>query len=111
MHGLSSCTAEASRMVGPTGVWSPSGRLKELREVVLTTESEEQSQLDALHEEVVRMHERAQQAEADVAALGRRLSEGPSRVQSLEERLLETKGQLSQAVSQNEKLTFTLQQA
>jgi proteasome-associated ATPase len=32
-------------------------------------------------------------------------------VQSLEERLLETKGQLAQAVSQNEKLTYTLQQA
>ena len=35
----------------------------------------------------------------------------PRRVQSLEERLLETKGQLNQAISQNEKLTFTLQQA
>ena len=33
------------------------------------------------------------------------------RVQALEERLLETKGQLAQAISQNEKLTFTLQQA
>jgi proteasome-associated ATPase len=32
-------------------------------------------------------------------------------VQALEERLLESKGQLAQAVSQNEKLTFTLQQA
>jgi proteasome-associated ATPase len=32
-------------------------------------------------------------------------------VQALEERLLETKGQLAHAVSQNEKLTFTLQQA
>ena len=35
----------------------------------------------------------------------------PGRVQALEERLLESKGQLAQAVSQNEKLTFTLQQA
>ena len=32
-------------------------------------------------------------------------------MQPLEERLLETKGQLAHAVSQNEKLTFTLQQA
>ena len=32
-------------------------------------------------------------------------------MQSLEERLLESKGQLAQAVSQNEKLTYTLQQA
>ena len=44
-------------------------------------------------------------------ALRRRLQESPGRVQALEERLLETKGQLAQAVSQNEKLTFTLQQA
>ena len=41
----------------------------------------------------------------------RRLQESPGRVQALEERLLETKGQLAQATSQNEKLTFTLQQA
>ena len=32
-------------------------------------------------------------------------------MQTLEERLLEAKGQLAHAVSQNEKLTFTLQQA
>ena len=32
-------------------------------------------------------------------------------MRTLEERLLETKGQLAHAVSQNEKLTFTLQQA
>jgi len=35
----------------------------------------------------------------------------PKRVTTLEERLLETKGQLAQAVSQNEKLTFTLREA
>ncbi len=51
------------------------------------------------------------EAEEEVNALRRRLQESPSRVQSLEERLLETKGQLNQAISQNEKLTFTLQQA
>ena len=51
------------------------------------------------------------EAEDEVNALRRRLSESPGRVQALEERLLESKGQLAQAVSQNEKLTFTLQQA
>ena len=51
------------------------------------------------------------EAEEEVDALRRRLRENPTRVQSLEERLLETKGQLNQAISQNEKLTFTLQQA
>jgi proteasome-associated ATPase len=50
-------------------------------------------------------------AEDEVRALRRRLQESPGRVQALEERLLESKGQLAQAVSQNEKLTFTLQQA
>ena len=61
--------------------------------------------------ELEQLTERARRSEEEVAALRRRLSEGPGRVQTLEERLLETKGQLSQAVSQNEKLTFTLQQA
>jgi proteasome-associated ATPase len=61
--------------------------------------------------ELEHLTERARRSEEEVAALRRRLSEGPGRVQTLEERLLETKGQLSQAVSQNEKLTFTLQQA
>jgi proteasome-associated ATPase len=51
------------------------------------------------------------ETEEEVNALRRRLQESPSRVQSLEERLLESKGQLNQAISQNEKLTFTLQQA
>ena len=50
-------------------------------------------------------------AEEEVHALRRRLQEGPGRVQALEERLLESKGQLAHAISQNEKLTFTLQQA
>jgi len=49
--------------------------------------------------------------EEEVAVLRRRLQDAPLRVQALEERLLETKGQLSQAISQNEKLTYTLMQA
>ena len=47
----------------------------------------------------------------EISALRRRTEEQPSRVEALEERLLETRGQLQQAVSQNEKLTYTLQQA
>ena len=54
---------------------------------------------------------RAELAEVEVGELRHRLSEAPARVRVLEERLLESKGQLSQALSQNEKLTFTLQQA
>ena len=49
--------------------------------------------------------------EDEVAHLVRRLQDAPKRVRTLEERLLETKGQLAQAVSQNEKLTFTLREA
>ena len=78
--------------------------------MVPTAEPEEERQL-ALHEELERLRDRSRQAEEEVSVLRRRLSEGPGRVQSLEERLLETKGQLAKAVSQNEKLTYTLQQA
>ena len=57
------------------------------------------------------LRSRLLEAEDEVNALRRRLQESPGRVQALEERLLETKGQLAHAISQNEKLTFTLQQA
>ncbi|SUZ68619.1 uncharacterized protein METZ01_LOCUS21473 [marine metagenome] len=49
--------------------------------------------------------------ESEVALLRRKLVDTPKRVTTLEERLLETKGQLAKAVSQNEKLTFTLREA
>ena len=50
-------------------------------------------------------------AEAEVVELRHRLQEAPQRVRVLEERLLDVTGQLRHALSQNEKLTFTLQQA
>jgi proteasome-associated ATPase len=78
--------------------------------VVPTAESEQEGEASLRHE-VDELRERSRLAEEEVGLLRRRLSEGPGRVQSLEERLLETKGQLAQAVSQNEKLTYTLQQA
>ncbi|MFI5045525.1 MAG: proteasome ATPase [Acidimicrobiia bacterium] len=56
-----------------------------------------QGQLDGLEEEVV--------------VLRRRLQDAPKRVRTLEERVLETKGQLAQAVSQNERLSATLREA
>ncbi len=59
--------------------------------------AELQTQLKAMEEEVV--------------TLRRRLQDAPKRVRTLEERLLDTKGQLAQAVSQNEKLTYTLREA
>ncbi len=59
--------------------------------------AELQSQLKSMEEEVV--------------TLRRRLQDAPKRVRTLEERLLDTKGQLAQAISQNEKLTYTLREA
>ena len=65
-------------------------------------------------------HELAAQAEAlraeladaedEIHALRRRMQDAPAG-QALEEKLLETKGQLQQAISQNERLTFTLREA
>lgn len=49
--------------------------------------------------------------EEEVSSLRRRLQDAPKRVRTLEERLLETKGQLSQAAIQNERLTSTLTEA
>jgi proteasome-associated ATPase len=49
--------------------------------------------------------------EAEVESLRRSLGEAPRRLRHLEERLLETKGQLAQAVSQNERLSYTLREA
>jgi proteasome-associated ATPase len=55
------------------------------------------AQVDALNEEI--------------AHLRTRMADAPKRVRALEERLLETKGQLAQAVAQNEKLSYTLREA
>ncbi len=49
--------------------------------------------------------------EEEIVSLRRRLQDAPKRVRTLEERLLDTKGQLAQAITQNEKLTYTLREA
>jgi len=61
--------------------------------------------------EMDELREQAAALEDEVVGLRRRLQDAPKRVRTLEERLLETKGQLSQAVTQNEKLTYTLREA
>jgi len=73
--------------------------------------SEYQRQLAAQESELTELREQATGLEDEVGQLRRRLQDAPKRVRTLEERLLETKGQLSQAVSQNEKLTYTLREA
>ncbi|MCL2395443.1 MAG: proteasome ATPase [Acidimicrobiaceae bacterium] len=60
---------------------------------------------------VAELTETARALEDEVQALRRRLQDAPKRVRTLEEKLLETKGQLTQAISQNERLTFTLREA
>ena len=47
----------------------------------------------------------------EISELRQRLHDAPLRVRALEEKLLEVSGQLAQAISRNEKLTVTLQQA
>ena len=57
------------------------------------------------------LRSQARALEEEISLLRRKLNDAPKRVRTLEERLLETKGQLVQAVSQNEKLTYTLRES
>jgi proteasome-associated ATPase len=69
------------------------------------------SRLAAYQREAAELHEQVRTLEDEVNTLRKRLQDGPKRVRTLEEKLLETKGQLQQAISQNEKLTYTLREA
>ena len=81
------------------------------KEVFPTADSEYQRRLTDYEREVAELQEQAKLLEEEVVTLRRRLQDAPKRVRTLEEKLLETKGQLAQAVSQNEKLTYTLREA
>jgi proteasome-associated ATPase len=95
-----------------TGVGSRRGaKIAPFEEVVTPVERDGNDGFPEDEQERAELHRRAEQAEDEITELRRRLQEAPGRVRTLEERLLETKGQLAHAVSQNEKLTFTLQQA
>jgi proteasome-associated ATPase len=91
----------------------------EVKEVVCLADHDEQEAKNETHERELALlraearslgDERAA-LEEEVATLRRRLVDAPKRVRTLEERLLETKGQLQQALSQNERLTYTLREA
>ena len=58
--------------------------------------------------ELERLRLRAAELADEVAVLRRRHHDEPKRIRTLEERLLDTKGQLARAASQNEKLAATL---
>jgi proteasome-associated ATPase len=80
-------------------------------EVVPVNDPEYERRLGAYESEMAELREQSKALEEEVISLRRRLQDAPKRVRTLEERLLETKGQLAQAVSQNEKLTYTLREA
>src|SRR6266513_362877 len=68
--------------------------------------SEHERRLGEYERQVGELQQQVKALEEEVVVLRRRLQDAPKRVRTLEERLLETKGQLAQAVSQNEKLTM-----
>ena len=71
----------------------------------------DKERLASARAELADLRAQAEDLEEEANALRRRLQDAPKRVRTLEERLLETKGQLAQAVSQNEKLSYTLREA
>jgi proteasome-associated ATPase len=82
------------------------------KQVIHTSDSDQQRLLlDAYEIQVGDLQEQAKILEEEIGTLRRRLQDAPKRVRTLEEKLLETKGELARAVSQNEKLTYTLREA
>jgi len=82
------------------------------KRVIPTSESDQQRlRLEAYEAEVGDLQTQVKVLEEEVSTLRRRLQDAPKRVRTLEEKLLETKGELARAVSQNEKLTYTLREA
>ncbi len=79
--------------------------------VIPLAEAESTRRLNEYEKEVSELREQAKVLEEEVTGLRRRVQDAPKRVRTLEEKLLETKGQLAQAISQNEKLTYTLREA
>jgi proteasome-associated ATPase len=75
------------------------------------SEAELARKLEEYERTVAKLQAQIKALESDLAAARRRASDSPSKVSVLEEKLLETKGQLNHALNQNEKLTLALQQA
>jgi proteasome-associated ATPase len=80
--------------------------------VIPTSDSDQQRlRLEAYEAQVGDLQTQVKMLEEEIGTLRRRLQDAPKRVRTLEEKLLETKGELARAVSQNEKLTYTLREA
>ncbi len=75
------------------------------------SDAEAEARIAAYEQEVAELRDHAKVLEEEALGLRRRMQDAPKRVRTLEEKLLETKGQLQQAISQNERLTFTLREA
>ncbi|MGZ6886389.1 MAG: proteasome ATPase [Acidimicrobiia bacterium] len=73
--------------------------------------AEHDRRLAEYEHQVGELQDQVKGLEEEVVLLRRRLQDAPKRVRTLEERILETKGQLAQAVSQNERLSATLREA
>ena len=73
--------------------------------------TEPERRLAEYEQQVGELIEQQRTLDEEIVLLRRRLQDAPKRVRTLEERVLETKGQLSQAVSQNERLSATLREA
>ena len=101
---------EIARVASPQGAADPAAPT-EPEEVVPVSNDELQRQVRDQQSELDELRDQAAALEEEVITLRRRIQDAPKRVRTLEERLLETKGQLQQAVSQNEKLTYTLREA
>jgi proteasome-associated ATPase len=95
--------ARGPRPQAPGGA-RPRGERQRRKRVIQTSGSDDETQIDDYQSQILGLEE-------EVSTLRRRLQEAPKRVRTLEEKLLETKGELARAVSQNEKLTYTLREA
>mgnify|MGYP003343695998 FL=1 len=73
--------------------------------------SEHERRLEEYASQVEELQAAIKVLEDEIAVLHRRLQDAPKRIRTLEERLLETKGQLTQAVAHNERLSATLREA
>ena len=73
--------------------------------------TEHDRRLAEYEHQVGELQDQLKSLDEEIVLLRRRLQDAPKRVRTLEERILETKGQLAQAVSQNERLSATLREA
>ena len=73
--------------------------------------SEHERRLAEYEHQVGELQDECKSLGEEIVLLRRRLQDAPKRVRTLEERILETKGQLAKAVSQNERLSATLREA